>query len=151
MTRVRLLLAVLVFGVLGAGVSVYLTAVHFSTAPLVCSTGGIVNCERVLSSPYGTIAGTSIPTSTAGILWFLVSAALAALRLRPDARARLAVAHLAWGAAGLLTALYLVFVEINRVGAVCAWCTAAHTLVLLSFLALLTLWSVEAAPAPARR
>ena len=50
-------------------------------------------------------------------------------------RARAAlVAGLAWSVAGLLTALFLVYVEIVQLGALCAWCSAAHVLVLLTLL-----------------
>lgn len=120
----------------GLAVAVYLTAVHFEAGDLVCSTGGIVNCERVLSSPYGVVAGTPVPTAALGVFWFAVAAALATLRLRADTSG-LRLAHLLWSGAGLLTVLGLVFVEIDVLGAICAWCTAAHVLVLVTFLAVL--------------
>ena len=148
--RRNLLLAVAAAAALGAGVSIYLTAVHASSSLLVCSSGGVVNCERVLSSAYGTIVGSPVPTSAAGILWFAVSGALALLRLRGEDR-RLARVHLAWAAAGLVSVLFLVYVEIDRVGALCAWCTAAHALVLISLLCLLTLEYGGAGREPARR
>ena len=127
----------------GIGVSVYLTVVHANAGALVCSTSGVVNCERVLSSAYGTILGTPVPTSAAGIVWFAVSGALA-YSWRRDAL-------LAWSALGLVTVLYLIYVEIDRVGAVCVWCTAAHALVLVTLGAVLTDRYSAAARAPARR
>jgi uncharacterized membrane protein len=116
--------------VAGVGVSIYLTVVHAESGALVCSSSGVVNCERVLSSAYGTILGTPIPTAAAGIVWFAVSAALALMRRRD--------LLLAWSALGLLTVLYLVYVEIDRVGVICIWCTAAHVLVLVTLVAVLT-------------
>jgi uncharacterized membrane protein len=77
------------------------------------------------------IAGTSVPTSAAGIVWFAVSALLWAGRA-----ARL---QLAWSALGLVTALFLVYVEIVQLGAICIWCTAAHILVLVIFLIAVTM------------
>ena len=62
--------------VAGLGVSIYLTAVHYAGVPLACPAGGTINCEAVLSSPYAVIAGTAIPTSAAGIVWFAISALL---------------------------------------------------------------------------
>ena len=118
----------------GVGISIYLTVVHYSAAPLVCSSGGLVNCERVLTSPYGVIAGTSIPTAAAGIVWFIVAAGLAGWRLA-GAGGRWRDAHLAWAAIGLATVLGLVYIEINRLGAVCAWCTGAHVCVVVTVLA----------------
>ena len=91
-----------------------------------------------------------MPTAAAGILWFAVSGVLAWGRLRSDS-GRLHQAQLAWAGLGLLTILYLVYVEIDRIGAICAWCTAAHALVLVSLLALLTLESAGAGRAPAPR
>lgn len=120
-------------GVAGVGISLYLTVVHYSTVPLACPAGAVVNCERVLSSSFAVIGGSSVPTSAAGILWFVISAALAvALWVRPSPP--LAKVQLAWSAIGLVTILYLVFVEIVQLGSVCIWCTAIHILVLLIFL-----------------
>jgi len=34
-----------------------------------------------------------------------------------------------WSALGLATVLYLVFIEIVRLGVICLWCTASHVLV----------------------
>ncbi|HET9781591.1 MAG TPA: vitamin K epoxide reductase family protein, partial [Candidatus Dormibacteraeota bacterium] len=118
----RLQLVGLVAGLAGVAVSIYLTALHYAGFVPGCPITGPINCDAVLSSSYGLIAGTSIPTSAAGIVWF---AASAVLWLRPVGRL-----HLAWSAVGLLTVLYLVFIEIVRIGAICLWCTAAHVLVL---------------------
>ena len=147
----QLLWVALAAGLTGLGVSAYLTFVHFSAAPLVCATGGVVNCELVLTSPYGTILGTAVPTSAAGLLWFAVSSSLAALRLRGAAPELLPRLHLAWAAVALLTVLYLVFLEVDRLGAICAWCTAAHILVLVTFLSVLALSFGAGVPEPARR
>jgi len=119
------MLAVLA-SVAGLAISVYLTVVHFSTIPLACPANAVVNCEQVLTSPYAVIAGTALPTSAAGIVWFAISAGLALSRRR---RALLACASI-----GLVAALLLVYVEIVQLGAVCIWCTAAHAMVLLIFL-----------------
>jgi uncharacterized membrane protein len=125
-------------GLAGIGVSIYLTVVHYSAVPLVCSTTGVVSCERVLSSPYSVIAGSGLPTSAAGILWFGVSAAVAAAQLAGRDPLSLLRFQLAWASIGLATVLFLVFVEITQLGAICIWCTTAHVLVILTFLAVLT-------------
>jgi uncharacterized membrane protein len=113
-------------GVAGLGISIYLTAVHYAGVPLACPASGTIDCEAVLSSPYAVIAGTAVPTSVAGIVWFAISALLWMRRF-----SRL---QLAWSIAGLVTVLALVFIEIVRIGAICLWCTAAHVLVLVIFL-----------------
>jgi uncharacterized membrane protein len=136
-------LVVLAAAVAGVAVSIYLTVVHAHSSALVCSTSGVVDCERVLSSAYGTILGTPIPTAAAGILWFAVSGGLALLGMR--------TAQLAWAALGLLAVLFLLYVEIDVVGAICAWCTVAHALVLVTLVAVLTERYSGAGRAPARR
>lgn len=120
----------------GLGISIYLTVVHYSTIPLACPANALINCEQVLSSPYGVIGGSPVPTSAAGIAWFAVSALLAAGLLA--GRTQLARWQFAWSAVGLVTVLFLVYIEIVQLGAVCIWCSAAHVLVLSIFLIALT-------------
>lgn len=119
MTRVQL--ASVGISLAGVAIAIYLTVLHYAGAAPACVTSGPVNCEAVLSSRYAVIAGTSVPTSALGIVWF---AASAALWTRPPGWMQVA-----WSAVGLLTVLYLVFVEIVVLGAICLWCTAAHILV----------------------
>ncbi len=116
--------------VAGLGVAIYLTFVHYSAAALVCSASGTIDCERVLNSGYGVIAGTAVPTSAAGIVWFGVATVLAFTGPRRTQQA--------WSVVGILTVVYLVFVEIVQLGAICIWCTAAHALVVVIFLLTVT-------------
>lgn len=133
----------------GLGISVYLTFVHFSAAQLVCTVGGPINCERVLGSGYAVIAGSSVPTSAAGIVWFGISAALAAAMLLGAGRyGQLRAIQVAWSVVGLLTVVYLLFVEIVLVGALCLWCTTAHALVVVIFVLTVTLRSPSLEPNP---
>ncbi len=97
-----------------------------------CPVTGPINCEVVLSSPYAVIVGTAVPTSAAGIAWFALSALL---WTRP-----IGWGQLAWSGVGLLTVLYLVFIEIVRLGTICLWCSAAHILVVAVVLLALTSW-----------
>ena len=123
----------LVASLAGVGISIYLTVVHYSTIPLACPAGAVINCEDVLSSSFGVIAGSGVPTSAAGIVWFAASAGLA-LALSLGGRPQLARVQLAWSAIGLVTVVYLVYIEIVKLGVVCLWCTAAHVLVVLILL-----------------
>jgi uncharacterized membrane protein len=110
----------------GLAVSIYLTAVHYAGVPLACPANGTISCEAVLSSKFAVIAGTNVPTSAAGIVWFTVSMLLWTRRA-----ARI---QLAWSAIGLVTVLFLVYIEIVQLGVVCIWCSAAHVLVVAIFL-----------------
>ncbi len=124
----------LVCSLLGIAIATYLTAVHYNEGvPLVCSGSGLVNCGLVLSSPYSVVPGTTIPISIPGLAWCVIMAALAIVGLRTQPR-WLRPAQFAWALLGILTVLYLVYAEIVRLHAICAWCSALHVLILLMFL-----------------
>ena len=128
-------LALLVLAVVGIGISIYLTSVHYDNAPLVCSASGIVDCARVLSSPYSVVPGTTIPISVPGLLWCIVMGGLAftAWRILPERRS-IVIAELVWAVLGIVTVLYLVFVELVRLHTICAWCTGLHVIILAMLL-----------------
>ncbi len=128
-------LFLLLLALLGVGISVYLTAVHYENAPLICSNSGLVDCARVISSAYSVVPGTSMPISVPGLVWCLGVGVLAITRLRVVVAPRwLDAAQFLWVLAGMLTVLYLVYVEIVLLHTICAWCTALHVLILLIFL-----------------
>ena len=114
----------------GAAISVYLTAVHYAGAPLACSASGTINCEAVLTSGYGRVFGSTVPTSAAGMAWFGISGAIAAAQMARRGGAAAVWAHRFWAGAGLAVVLSLVYFEVVRIGAICAWCTGVHALVL---------------------
>ncbi len=148
------LTALLLMSVVGLGVSIYLTIVHYdSKVSLLCTTGGVVNCQSVTTSADSVVPGTNIPVTIPGMLWFLTLGALAVVGLRAAARAqaeppRLRLAPLLWTLAGLVFVLYLVYCEIVLVQHLCEWCTVVHLLTLASFLIALTRWQRRDEPAP---
>ncbi|HEV2953197.1 MAG TPA: vitamin K epoxide reductase family protein [Candidatus Dormibacteraeota bacterium] len=134
------LLTLAVISPIGFAISVYLTWAHYAHTALACSSSGLINCELVTSSAYGRIFGTGIPTSAGGLIWFAGLAVLLALQWRDPKSSGLAVAAFAWSGVALLTVMYLVYVEIIVLGAICAWCTGVHLLVLVAFLLSLMRW-----------
>ena len=136
----RLHLAALLVSLAGVAVSIYLTVLHYAGVVPGCPVTGPIDCEAVLSSGYAVIGGTAVPTSAAGIAWFGVSALL---WIRP-----VGSAHLVWAGVGLATVLYLVFIEIVRLGVLCLWCTAAHVLVVAIVIIAL---ASRTAPSPVRQ
>jgi uncharacterized membrane protein len=129
----------LAVAVIGLGVSVYLTTLHYAGAAPLCTTGGFVNCEGVLKSQYSFVPGTSIPVTVPGMLWFIVSGALAAISLRCSrggiAEPRwLRPGHAIWAGLGLVSVLYFVWAELVKLRELCEWCTSVHILVFLSLL-----------------
>ncbi len=119
----------------GAGIAIsgYLTTVHYSDVPLVCSSSGVVNCEQVLTSSYADVAG--LPWSLGGIAWFAVVGALALVtllrRVEPD---WLQTAQVGWSVLGLITMVYLIGVEVLKLDRICLWCSVLHVLIVLTFL-----------------
>jgi uncharacterized membrane protein len=129
-------LALLILALLGVADALYLTLAHYDAqVVLACSDSGFINCARVTSSPYSYVPGTSLPISLPGLGWCLVVAALALTAIVLGQERRwLRIAQFAWTLLGLLTVLYLVYVEIVRLHNLCLWCTALHVLILLMFL-----------------
>jgi uncharacterized membrane protein len=134
--RVGAQVALLVLAALGAADAIYLTLVHYdSQVALVCSDSGFVNCTRVITSTYAYVPGTAIPISLPGLVWCLVLAALAIVGIwLGDERRWLRIAQFGWTLLGMLTVLYLVYVEIVILRNLCAWCTVLHVLITLMFL-----------------
>lgn len=140
-------LLLLVLSILGVGITIYLTAVHYENVPLVCSESGLVNCARVISSSFSVVPGTTVPITIPGFAWCIVSASLAIAGMFATTelwQRRIRLAQFAWALSGLLVVLYLVYAEIVRLHAICAWCTALHVLILLMFL--ITLVQLQPVP-----
>src|SRR5215469_13009149 len=101
------LAALVVMAVIGIGVSVYLTIVHYDARiPLFCPTSGHVNCAAVTSSRWSVVPGTALPITFPGMLWFVVSGYLAIRLLQSIARGepespRVRQIQLVWGVLGL--------------------------------------------------
>jgi uncharacterized membrane protein len=107
------------------GIGSYLTVTHYADpAALACPDTGIVNCTLVTTSSWSVLAG--VPLAVLGLVWAL---AMTSLTVPWAWRARAAWVHrvrIALSAAGAAMVLYLVYVELFRIGAICLWCTAMH-------------------------
>jgi len=91
---------------------------------LACPDTGIVNCALVTTSSWSIVLG--VPLALVGLVWAMAMAVLTLpwvwrSRVRWVERARLGLS----GAAAAMV-LYLVYVELFRIGAICLWCTAMH-------------------------
>ena len=147
---VRLLLvasALLAIG--GIGIASYLTIVHFADQPIVCS--GIGDCEKVNSSSYAKLAG--IPVAVLGLISYVTMLVLAlGALIRRDAM----LVAAAWGVvlASFGFSMYLTYVELEVLDAICIWCVASASVVTAMLVALSTcVWIVRddvmgAPPAP---
>ncbi len=121
--------------VLGLAVAAYLTYEHYSaSATLSCPNTGAINCLKVTTSSYSRVFG--VPVALAGLLYFVVMTALCQPLAWRSGSPRLAVARLVAAAAGVAFVLYLIWVELFRIDAICLWCTGVHIITLLLFMVL---------------
>jgi len=110
---------------LAIGLTTYLTVTHYTDpAALACPDTGIVNCTAVTTSSWSVILG--VPVALLGLLWAVAMAAVCSpWSWRSSARwpdkLRTALA-----AAGAAMVVYLVYIELFRVDAICLWCTGVH-------------------------
>jgi len=98
---------------------------------LACGSGG---CETVQLSPYSRFLG--IEVALIGLLGYGGLLGLALLSLQPRfAAARWPVTALAvLSGAGLVFTLYLKYLELFVIGAICRWCVVSAVLIALFFL-----------------
>ena len=113
----------------GIGVSAYLTLVHYRDDLLVCAVGG---CHTVQKSPYAELAG--VPVALLGLGMFVAMLALGLARYsRPEWNGDLTLATFALALTGTVFTIYLTYLELFVIHAVCQWCvlTALITWALL--------------------
>ena len=124
----------LTLSVLGLAAAAYLTFEHFtSSTTLACPETGVVNCAKVTTSSYATVLG--MPVAVLGLAFFV---GMVALCLPVAWRATSPWLHrgrLAAVSVGAVSVLYLVWVELFAVNAICLWCTAVHVVTLCLFAA----------------
>ena len=129
-----LLLAAL--SLVGLGIASYLTVAHWGDQPIAC--GGVGDCNLVNSSEYATVAG--LPVSALGGALYLGLALTAALWVRRARDDRLPVMYWGLALAGAGYALYLTYVELAILHAICVWCVTSAAI--LSVCLALSSWAV---------
>jgi uncharacterized membrane protein len=121
----------------GIGISTYLTITHFDKQALVCSGGGLINCEKVTTSPQSEVFGV-IPVAFLGLFYFVP---MMVLCLPPAWASRHRLVHLArlGGAiAGMGMVLYLISAELIQIKAICVWCSSVHLITFVLFVIIAT-------------
>jgi uncharacterized membrane protein len=127
--------AVAVLAAAGAGIAGYLLYHRVAGGTITCTTGG---CEEVQDSKYAELAG--VPVALLGLLAYvaLFATALSGLELVRAAGAAIAFA-------GLAFSLYLVYVQVAIIEAICQWCVASD--VVMAALAVVTALRLGSRPA----
>ena len=122
----------------GLGIAGYLTAVHYAGGTPVCAVSH--GCATVQQSDYAALAG--VPVAVLGLVGYL--AILVALARDGEAW-RTAGAFLSL--AGLGFSIWLTYVELGVLHAVCIWCVGSA--ICMALLAALTIYRMLKAPARA--
>jgi uncharacterized membrane protein len=126
MSEVRLRLALAALAVVGLGIATYLTVVHYQGDDPVCLAGGH-GCATVQKSDYAEMAG--IPVPLIGLFGYLTLLVAAALRGDPGR-----VLGLFAGGIGFGFSIYLTYLELFVIDAICHWCVASAVVMTLAFI-----------------
>ena len=118
--------------ILAIGLTAYLTVTHYTDpTALACPDTGIVNCTAVTTSSWSVILG--VPVALLGLLWAVGMVALNTPWAWHSSARWVDAGRLALSGAGAVMVIYLVFVELFRVDAICLWCTAVHVTTIALF------------------
>jgi uncharacterized membrane protein len=128
---------------IGVGISAYLTVEHYDTKlVLACPESATINCAKVTTSQWSHLG--PIPVAVLGLVFFV---AMTLLCCPPVWQVRaLDPVRVAAAAVGTVSALYLVWIELFRVNAICLWCTGAHVCAIALLAAIL--WHVSETTQP---
>ena len=130
-------------------VASYLTVTHYTDpTALACPDTGIVNCALVTTSSWSVVLG--VPLAVLGLVWAVVMTVLTVPRAWRSGAGWVDGARLAVSGAGAAMVLYLVYVELFRIGAICLWCTAMHVVAVCLFGVILIGGAASSQPQPAR-
>jgi len=111
-------------GLIGLGVSIYLSFIEVTKTEAVC--GPVGDCNTVQSSQYAVLFGL-VPVGILGILGYLLILISWVVRIFTKNRLRSYATIIVWGMAwfGVLFSIYLTFLEPFVIGATCMWCISS--------------------------
>jgi uncharacterized membrane protein len=137
---VRVAIVLFVVALVGFADSAYLTLEHFQGKVPPCTLAG---CETVLTSPYATIAG--IPLALGGAIYYflLLVGIFAYFDLKKPSILKWT---LALSIPGFIMTLWLVFLQLFVIKAICIYCMLSATTTTILFV--LTLWIYHTHRAP---
>ncbi len=118
--------------VAGFAVSAWLLVDRLSAGTaLACPDTGVVSCARVTTSDQSVMFGVPLPVL--GLAFFAVMLALNVPAAWRSPSPAIRQGRMVAAVVGVVMVLYLVYVELFIVDAVCLWCTAVHVLTLTLF------------------
>lgn len=129
--RNKALYVLSVLSLLGVADALYLTLKHYSNAPVPCSVGFFSNCGHVLESQYSITFG--VPIALLGLLYYLSTTASLALIISYPKRIFKYFLILTTSF-GFIFSLYLVFLQLVVINAICLYCMASALISTLLFI-----------------
>jgi len=112
-------------GTFGIGVATYIAIADSGGGAPVCVAGGH-GCQTVAESPYSHLFGVNI--AAFGIVGYVLLLACALLRGDGPRMAGFGLALVGFG-----YSLYLTYLELFKIDAICQWCVASAVLMTLLF------------------
>jgi len=130
----RVMFALAVAGLLVAGLLWYW---HVQNADIPCTNAG---CDRVAQHPTSRLFG--IPVAAYGTLFYLSFALLCAIRPSVPVEQQRAFAQVMvlWGTVGFLVSMYLTYLELFVIHAICQWCMASAVIATALFVLSVLAW-----------
>jgi uncharacterized membrane protein len=113
----------LVLAVIGLGVAIYLTYVHYSGTKPACTAGQ--SCLKVQTSVWSKVDG--VPVALLGLIGYV---AILATLLAPD-REETRLATLGLTLIGVGFSGYLTYRELFSIHAICEWCVSSAVIMTL--------------------
>jgi len=132
-----------VLSVAGIVVASYLTWVHYDLGSLVCGLG---DCHSVQASEFATIG--PVPVALLGLGMYVAVLACTLLgQVHPQREAMATGVAFAGALAGAVYAVYLTWIEVAVIEAICQWCVASAVLTFaLAVVEGATMWCLLGAP-----
>ena len=122
MTDKKLGVTIAILGFLGLAIASYLTYIHYAEIEALCLSSG--GCEIVQQSDYAKFAGIPVPVlGLVGYVGILLSL------LIPGDIGRATTALMALFGFGF--SVYLTYLELFKIKAICQWCVASAIVSLL--------------------
>jgi len=152
-----LALTIWILSIIGLGLSIYLTITHYDTAVVIaCSDKGLVNCEKVTTSPQSMVFGI-FPVAVLGLAFyvfmFLINSPLGWRFGQGSIGNLVRWTRLGSVIVGMGFVIYLIYAELVQIDNICLFCTSVHVVTFLMFVLLVydaTSWGISAAPASRR-
>lgn len=108
----------------GLGLSIYLTITHFDKQLLVCTANGVIDCAKVTTSPQSRFLG--IPVAFLGLANYTGMTVINSPWAWHSRHRWVHVARFVLAIVAMGFVLWLIYAEVEIIGAICLYCTAVH-------------------------